>query len=259
MADVQQTRPADSASSDVEGATDDKAEATSVSDSSPANTGENQTEGKTELDVLSTIMGREFTSLDEASEHYKNLKGLVGDETLAEQRKSAHILDSLAAKIAEENGWSKDVAVEYLKSLEGSATVRKMDSSGSFDPQKAAIDSKLSRMERDLFLAQTPDASQYIDRVEEYVKATNKSYKESYEFLYAPILKTAKELAQTEALRIEKKGAQVAASSSTPVQPEHDKEKELLAQYQKTGKSEYMRAAMQERWNKNPGLQRAAS
>lgn len=255
MTEVQQTPVSDPKASASGGNEDDKASSAQASRESAPDA--DRQDAMNELDVLNRTMGRNFHSLEEAKKHYDGLNSLVGDERLAGERKRAKLLENLARNIASENSWSLDAAYAYLENLERQNQALETPGSGSFDPEKAAMEAKISRMERDFFLAQTPEASQVINQLDDFIKASGKGYREAYEYLYAPVAKTAHDFVQAEAQRMEKRQATVTASSSTPPPPERDAYKENMALYQKTGKKEYFREAVKAKWEGNSGLRRA--
>lgn len=251
MSETQQTHAADASQSGEAGNVNAKVEAPSV----PVPTADANPQAA-ELKALNTVMGREFKNLDEAREHYQNLNKLVGDNAIAEQRKAAQAYDALVLQIAKENGWSRAASIAYLEDLQTSSNSTEKQAS-SFDAKSFDENDRLQKLERELFLAKTPEAAKYLDKVEKYAKTTRTSLSEAYAELYGDVIQTAKEEALSEALRQEKLGAQVSASSSTPAAPEINRYAELMEKYRKTGNSEFFREATKEKWNKNPGLRKA--
>lgn len=69
------------------------------------------------LKVLSERSGREFKSIDEFANHYSNLNKMVGDQSVAEQRKLADTYKRIANKIkplAEKEGYDVETVLDYL-------------------------------------------------------------------------------------------------------------------------------------------------
>lgn len=250
MSETQQTRESDAPLS--EGAGQSDAKVTTPSDAT-SSVPDASSQGK-ELEVLNQIMGRNFKTLEEARDHYQNLNKLVGDNTIAEQRRAAQSYDSLIDKISKENNWSRAATIAYLDELQTSSEKPPV----SFDAKAVDDNQRVQKLERDLFLVQTPEAVKYLDKIEAYSKASKKTLRESYEELYGDILKETKEQALSEAVRQEKLGAQVNASTNTPAPPDPNRYAELMEKYKKTGNSEFLREAMKEKWNKNESLKKAS-
>lgn len=69
------------------------------------------------LKILSEQSGREFKSVDEFKTHYANLNKMVGDQSIAEQRKLADTYKRIASKIqplAEKEGYDVETVLDYL-------------------------------------------------------------------------------------------------------------------------------------------------
>lgn len=210
------------------------------------------------LTAIEAVTGRKFASIEEAQKHYQNLTSLVGDQAVADQRKRAGLAENLAKQVARENGWSLDASYAYLEKLQ--AEGKTPDSVGTpdptFDPKQAETDTRLRRMEHELFTAKHPEAAKVLGQIEDYARTTGKSLEESYAYLYGDVVKEVKDSVRTEALRSEKKGAGLNVSPSAPVPPEPDLYAQNMESYRKTGKKEFFHEAIKNRWNKNEGLKR---
>jgi hypothetical protein len=69
------------------------------------------------LKILAEQSGREFKSIDEFKTHYSNLNKMVGDQSIAEQRKLADTYKRIANKIqplAEKEGYDVETVLDYL-------------------------------------------------------------------------------------------------------------------------------------------------
>lgn len=209
------------------------------------------------LASLEAVMGRKFTSLDEAKKHYHSLTSLVGDQTIADQRKRAGIAENLAKQVARENGWSLEASYAYLERLqEGRASERVGTPDISFDPKQAETDARMRKLERELFLGKNPGAAKVIDKLDDYVRTTGKSLDEAYSFLYGDVVQEIAETVRTEAKRSEKKNAGLNVSPAAPAPPQPNLYEENMKLYQKTGKKEFFHEAIKHRWNNNDGLKR---
>lgn len=69
------------------------------------------------LKVLSELSGREFKNTDEFKTHYTNLNSMVGEQSIAEQRKLADTYKRIADKVkpfAEKEGYDVETVLDYL-------------------------------------------------------------------------------------------------------------------------------------------------
>lgn len=253
MSETQQTQVSDPSVSDEGGNEDASVEEASIVEEESSDVQQDD-----QLTVLNKVMGRNFKTLEEAQTHYQNLNKLVGDQTVAEQRKQAESFNKLVDQIARENKWSRGAAVAYLEELQTSSSTPQSTPPSSFDAKGADEDARIATLERELFLAQTPGAAKYIDKISTYAKSTHKSLREAYSDLYGDIIEATNESIRSEALKAEKQGAQVTASSSTPPPPSRDRYAELMEQYRKTGDQKIYQEAIKEKWNRNEGLKRAS-
>lgn len=194
------------------------------------------------LKMLGEVGGREYKDVEDAKKHISGLVKLVGDNTVAAQRKRAELADTLVARIASENGWDKSQAEQYLLNL---TTQQTMETQNPVAPQTdPKIEERLRRGERAEFLLETPEAKPYIEKIESFARATGKTNAEAYAELYGDIVKKDSERKAAEDLEKEKREASVSAShDSTPVKlpDEYDK---AMKEYRKTGKSEHLQAAI---------------
>ncbi len=210
------------------------------------------------LAAIRELTGREFATFEDAKKHYQGLNSLVGDNAVAEARERAKKLDNIAKRIASENSWSVEAAYAFLDKVnaEGAVPAGIGSPDKSFDPKQAETDARIRRMERELFLAKRPEAQAVLPQLDEYVAATGKTLEEAFSGLYGGVVDQVRESVRSDALRMEKKGASVATSTSAPMPPEPDLYAANMAQYQKTGKKEFFHEAIKHRWNKNAALQR---
>jgi len=211
------------------------------------------------LAAIKELTGRDFASLEEAKKHYQGLNSLVGDNAVAEARERAKKLDGLARKIAQENSWSVEAAYAFIDKVNaeggGAAGVGSPDKT-SFDPKQAETDARIRRMERELFLAKRPEAQAVMAQLDEYASATGKPLAEAFESLYGGVVDQVRDSVRSDALRMEKKGAGIPASTSAPLPPEPDLYAKNMEMYQKTGKKEFFHEAIKHRWDKNAALKR---
>lgn len=90
-----------------------------VSDVGTASEAGNGDAGNSQHDLLGTLSkatGREFKTVEDFESHYKNLSSMVGDNTIAEQRKKAEGYQKVLEEIkdlAEEQGVSPEAYLEY--------------------------------------------------------------------------------------------------------------------------------------------------
>lgn len=252
MSETQQTLESDSASS-AEGQKNAMVNAAQASDSSSAD-GNNQAEPIV-LETLQGITGRKYASLDDAKKHLENLNRMVGDNSLAETREKAQLLDNVLSGYARENGISLKEAKEHIKNLVTTTPTAPVQSEERITNETSSpeVNARLARLEQFEFLQQNKEAEPYIEKVSEYAKATGKSLGDSYKFLYGEILKDRNENAQADAIREEKRGVSVSASQSSTVAAPPDHVKQHLNAYVKAGGKDDrpMMDAIKARWEKN--------
>lgn len=205
------------------------------------------TDASSQVDALQLIKeatGREFKSVEEGKTYLSNLNRLVGDNTVASQRKKAELADAVVAQYASEQGITEQEAEQQLR---GIVQPRKQQQVNRSVSQEVQRDPRLDEMEQELLLSKNPEAAPYLDKVVKYARSESISLKQAYNDLYGEVIKTQREQSQAEALALEKKGAQVSASNSAPPSTENTQLKKLYAEYQRTGKSEIMREILKMR------------
>lgn len=251
MSETQQTLDANSAGS-AEGQENAMVNAATASDTS-------STDGTSQVDpiVLETlqgITGRKYSSLDDAKKHLENLNRMVGDNSLAEAREKAQLLDNVLSGYAREQGISLKEAKEHIKNLVTTPTpIQQSEVRATQETVPPEVHARLARLEQFEFLNENPEAKQYIDKVSEFAKATGKSLQDSFSFLYKDVIKSSSENAQAEAIREEKRSASVTATSSGAAAPQLDSVKQLQSAYVKSGGKDdrFLMDIIKEKWNKN--------
>lgn len=191
------------------------------------------------LALLKEVAKRDFKSKEEAKKYLENLNRLVGDQTIAQQRRRAELADVLLQRIAAENSMSLQEAESYLANL--TTMEQQPQRVQTTDPQ---LEERLRRGERAEFLMETPEAKPFIEKIEDYSKATGKSYKDAYDTLYSDVVKAERERKQAEEATRQKKEAQVFASTNTNAEKLPDEYGKMMEQYRKTGKSEFLHEAI---------------
>lgn len=192
------------------------------------------------LVLLREVTKRDFKTKEEAKKYLENLNRLVGDQTIAKQRERAKLADTLVSRVAVENSMSIEEAESYLANLTNNME-QQPQRVQTPDPQ---LEERLRRGERAEFLMETPEAKPFLDKIEEYSKATGKSYKESYDTLYSDVVKAERERKQTEEATRSKKEAQVFASTNTETEKMPDEYAKMMDQYRKTGNGDFLREAI---------------
>lgn len=252
MSETQQTLEANSVDS-TEGRQDAMVNATQASDSSSAD-GSGQADS-TVLETLKGITGRQYASLEDAKKHIDGLNRMVGDNSIAEQREKAQLLDNVLTGYARENGISLKQAKEHIQNLVTTPTNQvQPEERVTNEAVQPEVHARLARLEQFEFLNENPDAKPYIDKVAEYAKATGKSLGDAFSYLYADVFKDRNENAQAEAVREEKRGSSISASQSTTIAASPDQVKQHMKAYtQNGGKDErHLMDAIKAKWDKNP-------
>lgn len=233
MPDPKQTLGPDSAPN-AEGKKDAEGAAATSSGAAPADASKQAEE--IALRRISAITGRDYPSLEEAEKHLKNLNHMVGDNAVASNRKDAEFAGRVLDSVMREQGLStRDEARSYLEKLMPEDKIENAPAA----PAKPVLDeatlSRLRAGERAEFLLDNPEAREYLPKVEEYSKASGKTLKESFEFLYGDVVKARKAEADEEARKAEKIGATATASQSTETAKVPDAEAKSISDF-KEGK-----------------------
>lgn len=235
MSELQQTQYTDPQGSGGVADAMNKATSDSGAGSADAST-------QADLSFFERATGRKFNSVDEAEKYLKNLNSMVGDGRIAEQRKKAEFADAILVQYANERGLSVEQAQAELSNLVTPS--RKTQPVSVPEPVR---DPRIDAMEEELFLSKTPEATQHIEKIRRYAKASSLPLKDAFQELYGDVLAQKTKEANSEAKRKEKLSASITTSSSMPATQAIPESKLLLEQYKKTGKSEFMRAAIKAR------------
>ena len=137
-------------------------------------------------------LGREFGSVEEAEKTIKNLNSLVGDQTVASQRKALE-------KIASQANMSTSELVEYLATQDISTPQVTPDESQT--AESATVRNlpdhnlnRLVRVEVNSFVKENPEAQLVRDQLFAKTLATGKSAEEVWQTEFAPLIETGKKL-----------------------------------------------------------------
>jgi hypothetical protein len=182
--------------------------------------------------LVAEATGRKFTSVEEAKKFLTNLNKMVGNPRL---REDAELMDTIAAKYAEENKLTRREAREKLAELAGSAPVRQWTD----DDVSPVLQAKVERLETEAFLARNPEAEGHLEKVRSYARATGKELADAYTELYGDVLK--KSSANASDKRGEKLSASVTASSTAMPAVSINKVDKLKEEYKKTGNPKLFR------------------
>lgn len=203
------------------------------------------------LKMLGEVGGREYKDVEDAKKHIGGLVRLVGDNTVAAQRKRAELADTLVERVAKENGWDVTQAEDYLRNLTSQQPMEQQNVATQTDPK---LEERLRRGERAEFLLETPEAKPFIEKVEAYARATGKSNAEAYSELFEPTVKAERERKTAEEAEKAKREASVSASHDSAPVPLPDAYKENMDKYKKTGKSEFLQEAIKIRNKSGLGI-----
>lgn len=129
-------------------------------------------------------LGREFSSREEAQKALKNLNSMVGDQTLARQRK-------IVERVAQQSGLSTDELAEVLEQQTPTETVT--EPVQTIQPTSASSESKrLTRLEVDEVVKNDPDAASIRDSIFAKSLATGLSAQEIWEKEYKPLVEVGR-------------------------------------------------------------------
>ena len=134
------------------------------------------------LEELNQIAGRKFTDKGEAVKFVENLKGLVGDQAIAEARRKAKEFDALYPRhealiktYAKENEISEVEARNDIEKLLASSGI-------STQPAESGVMEEVKSLKaeiiRDKFLREHPEVSSYMDVIEAVSEKKGLSFNE---------------------------------------------------------------------------------
>jgi len=131
-------------------------------------------------------LGRTFDSKEEAQKALKNLNSMVGDQTLAKQRKALE-------KISERSGLSTDELFEVLENQPAQDFTEPQAQTQTFQPTTASNESKrLTRMEVEQVIKSDPDAGAIRDTLFAESLASGRSAGEIWESKYKPLVEVGR-------------------------------------------------------------------
>jgi len=164
---------------------------------------------KTELDVdaVNKMTGREFKTIEEFTEHYKNLSSFVGSNP-EENKKKAEEYDKLMTDSAKiEQDIKKDDVIDDKKD----ETPLTEDNKQILSNQQEEITKIREELSKERFLRDHPEANSVVDIVETMSKQHGKDLEETYKVLdLESLLNSKKEL---EEVKSEDKGLGVKSKS----------------------------------------------
>jgi len=106
--------------------------------------------------VIEQVLGREFGSLEEATESIKNLNSLVGDQTISKQRKALE-------KMAKQSNMTPEELIEVIETQDSSLAQENQEAAPTpavvADPTLA----KVTRIEVESFIDKQPGAKEIKD------------------------------------------------------------------------------------------------
>lgn len=154
-------------------------------------------------------LGREFGSVEEAEKTIKNLNSLVGDQTVASQRKALE-------KIASQANMSTSELVEYLATQDIGMPQATQETVTESAPVRNLPDQNINRLVRvevNSFVKDNPEAQLVRDQLFAKALATGKSAEEVWQTEFAPLIETGKKLGAKK-LQQNIEGQPVAATST---------------------------------------------
>lgn len=160
----------------------------SPQDSAPKADQAKQPEAKpAEVQFAERILGREFTSVEEAEKSIKNLNSLVGDQSISKQRQALE-------KIAKQANLSTEELIQVIETQDiapqpveetPEPVVRNLP-----DDQTK----RLVRLETDTFIKDNPEAKVIRDQLFAEALKTGKPVEEVWSSTYAPIIEAGKKI-----------------------------------------------------------------
>lgn len=137
------------------------------------------------LTVIEEALGREFSSLEEATTSLKNLNSLVGEQTTSKQRKAIE-------KIAAQANLTPDELYEVLETQ--NVPVESVQTDQPVAPQSDEATKRVIRLETDSFVKDTPEAQVIRDTLFAEALSSGKTVREIWEGKYAPIIEAGKKI-----------------------------------------------------------------
>lgn len=180
----------------------------STTNQTPAADQSPRTEAKpAEVLFAEEALGRTFDSKEEAQKALKNLNSMVGDQTLAKQRK-------IVERIAQQSGLSADELAEVLENQPAQEFTNQPTQTQTIQPTTASNESKrLTRIEVDKVVSTDGSAEAVRDVLFAESLASGLSAQEIWERKYKPIVEAGKK-AGVEQLRQTKVSQPVQATST---------------------------------------------
>lgn len=203
--------------------------------------------GELALGEINRITGREFKSIDEAREHYKNLQSFVGQNP-EDYKKKAEITDKLV-ETWERAGYTKEEALEEiergLSSFGDENEVMKPTEDKRLDGLSREVEELRIDKETQEIINQRPEFEKMRDKIKQLSKDTGKNPSKVLEDYILPAYEGLKDSAyQSQKIKEETK-----ISPSESVSEETTSHlKELRAKAEQTGKDEDWQAYIGEKF-----------
>ena len=179
----------------------------STTNQTPAADQPSQAEAKSpEVLFAEEALGRSFDSKEEAQKALKNLNSMVGDQTLAKQRKTVE-------KIAQQSGLSTDELFEVLENQTISAPALEEQAQPIQVTQAPDATKRLTRLEVDEVVKNDPDAKAIKDTLFAESLTSGRPAEEIWQSKYKPLVELGKK-AGVEKLQQTKSSQPVKATST---------------------------------------------
>lgn len=140
------------------------------------------------LKIIEEALGREFKSADEAKESLRNLNSLVGEQTVAKNRKAIE-------KLAKQSNLSPE---EFIEIVEGqSDAIQQYNQETQPSTQKVDADPtlvKVTRMDVNAFIDKKPEAKEVKDKLFAKALSTGKDVADIWAEEYASVYEAGKKL-----------------------------------------------------------------
>lgn len=178
----------------------------STTNQTPAADQSQKTEAKpTEVLFAEEALGRQFDSKEDALKALKNLNSMVGDQTIAKQRKALE-------KIAQQSQMTPD---ELIAVLENQTVTEQPDAPAqpAQATQPADTSKRLARIEVDEVIKNDPDAAAIRETLFAESLASGRPAQEIWQGKYKPLVEVGKK-AGVEQLQQTKKSQPVKATST---------------------------------------------
>jgi hypothetical protein len=139
-----------------------------------------------ELKVIEEATGRDFGgNIDEAKKYLTNLNSLVGDQTVAKQRKALE-------KLAQQANLTPNELLEVIETQNIQVPTEQPAPEAPRTPDPSV--SRLTRLEVNDLIAKQPDAESIKDTLFAEALATGKPVEEIWNAKYAPVMEAGKKL-----------------------------------------------------------------